>query len=77
MMILKIYGSGCSKCKQLTANAEAAAQALDISYTVEKVSDMNAIIDAGVMRTPALEIDDEIVVEGKVLSADEIKALLT
>ena len=76
-MIFKIYGSGCSKCKNLTANAEAAAQALGISYTVEKVSDMNAIIDAGVMRTPALEIDDEIVVEGKVLSSDEIKALLT
>lgn len=76
-MILKIYGSGCSKCKNLTANAEAAAQALDISYTVEKVTDMNAIIDAGVMQTPALEIDDEIVVEGKVLSTDEIKTLLT
>lgn len=76
-MILKIYGSGCSKCKNLTANAEAAAQALDISYTVEKVTDMNAIIDAGVMQTPALEIDDEIVVEGKVLSSDEIKTLLT
>lgn len=76
-MILKIYGSGCAKCKNLTANAEAAAQALDISYTVEKVTDMNAIIDAGVMQTPALEIDDEIVVEGKVLSFDEIKTLLT
>lgn len=76
-MILKIYGSGCSKCKNLTANAEAAARALDISYTVEKVTDMNAIIDAGVMQTPALEIDDEIVVEGKVLSSDEIKTLLT
>lgn len=76
-MILKIYGSGCSKCKNLTANAEAAARALDISYTVEKVTDMNAIIDAGVMQTPALEIDDEIVVEGKVLSTDEIKTLLT
>ncbi len=75
-MILKIYGSGCSKCKTLTANAEAAAVALGISYTVEKISDMNAIIDAGVMRTPALQVDDDIVVEGKVLSADEIKALL-
>jgi len=75
-MILKIYGSGCSKCHQLTANAEAAAQALGISYEVEKITDMNAIIDAGVMRTPALAVDGETVSEGKVLSVEEIKPLL-
>ena len=75
-MIFRIYGSGCSKCRQLTANAEAAAQALSISYEVEKVTDMNAIIDAGVMRTPALAVDGRTVSEGKVLSVEEIKPLL-
>lgn len=75
-MIFKIYGSGCSKCRQLTANAEEAAQVLGISYEVEKVTDMNAIIDAGVMRTPALAVDGKTVSEGKVLSVDEIKPLL-
>jgi len=71
-----IYGKGCAKCKQLTINAESAAQALDKSYEVEKVTDTNAIIDAGVMRTPALAIDGEIVIEGKVASTEEIKKLL-
>lgn len=76
-MKFTIYGSGCAKCKQLTANAEAAATSLQLAYEVEKITDTNAIIDAGVMRTPALAIDDDIVIEGKVSTADEIKALLT
>ena len=75
-MKLKIYGSGCAKCKQLTANTEAAAQALGISYELEKVTDMNGIIDAGVMRTPALAVADVIIIEGKVPNVEEIKQLL-
>lgn len=75
-MKLKIYGSGCSKCKLLTQHAEAAAQERGISYDIEKVTDMNAIIDAGVIRTPALAVDGNIVVEGKVASTDQIKQLL-
>ena len=75
-MKLTIYGSGCAKCRQLTANAEAAAQALGQSYEVEKVTDTNAIIDAGVMRTPALAINGDIVIEGKVSNPDEIKGML-
>ena len=75
-MKFTIYGSGCAKCKQLTANAEQAANDKGVSYEIEKVTDTNAIIDAGIMRTPALAIDDEIVIEGKVASADEIQALL-
>ncbi len=71
-----IYGSGCSKCQQLTANAEEAAKALNIDYELEKVTDVNGIIAAGVMHTPALTVDDEIVSEGKVASADEIKKYL-
>ncbi|AGA86784.1 thioredoxin family protein [Stutzerimonas stutzeri] len=75
-MKLTIYGSGCAKCQQLTANAEAAARRLGLDFEVEKVTDVNAIIDAGVMRTPALAIDEEIVVEGKVPSSDELQQLL-
>ena len=44
---------------------------------MEKVTDTNAIIDAGIMRTPALAIDGDIVIEGKVSSPDEIAALLS
>lgn len=76
MMKLSIYGSGCAKCKQLTENAERAANAKGMSYDVEKITDAKAIIDAGIMRTPALAVDGEIVVEGKVASADEIQKLL-
>ena len=72
-MKLKIYGSGCSKCNLLTQHAEMAAQELGIDYELEKVTDMNQVINAGVMRTPAMAIDDEIVVEGKVPSASELK----
>ncbi len=75
-MKFTIYGSGCAKCKQLTANAEDAASAKGLEYEVEKVTDTNAIIDAGIMRTPALAIDGEIVSEGKVINADEIQQLL-
>lgn len=75
-MKFTIYGSGCSKCQQLTLNAESAAQALGRPYELEKVTDTNAIIDAGIMRTPALAIDGDIVIEGKVASPDEIEALL-
>jgi len=76
-MKLEIYGSGCSKCKTLEANAEAAAQALGLAYELEKITDMNAIIDAGVMRTPALGVDGRIVVEGKVVAVDELRKLLS
>ncbi|MGQ7958989.1 thioredoxin family protein [Pseudomonas sp. SP16.1] len=75
-MKLTIYGSGCAKCQQLTANAEAAARRLGLAFEVEKVTELNAIIDAGAMRTPALAVDDEILVEGKVPSSDEIQTLL-
>ncbi|WP_313485427.1 thioredoxin family protein [Stutzerimonas kunmingensis] len=75
-MKLTVYGSGCAKCQQLSANAEAAARRLGLEFEVEKVTDVNAIIDAGVMRTPALAVDEEIVVEGKVPSSDELERLL-
>lgn len=76
-MKLTIYGAGCAKCQQLTANAEAAARRLGLSVEVEKVTDMNAIIDAGILRTPALAVDETILVEGKVPSSNELEALLS
>ena len=75
-MKFTVYGSGCAKCKQLTLNAEAAANELGLSFELEKVTDVNGIIDAGVMRTPALAIDEEIVLEGTVSNVGEIKGLL-
>lgn len=76
-MKFTIYGSGCAKCKQLTEHAAQAAELKGVSFELEKVTDTNAIIDAGIMRTPALAIDGDIVVEGKVASADEIHKLIS
>jgi small redox-active disulfide protein 2 len=75
-MKLTIYGSGCTKCNLLTEHSEAAARELGIPYELEKVTDMNRIIDAGIMRTPALAVNNQIVVEGKVPSANELKQYL-
>ncbi|UYO74868.1 thioredoxin family protein [Halomonas qinghailakensis] len=75
-MKLKIYGSGCKKCQQLTDNAQEAANALGLTVDIEKITDVNAIIDEGIMRTPALGIEDDIVIEGKVASAEDIQKLL-
>ena len=75
-MKLTIYGSGCAKCEKLNANAKTAAQALGLDYEVEKITDVNGIIDAGVMHTPALAVNGEVVIEGKVPGPDEIKPFL-
>lgn len=75
MKKIQILGTGCSKCKKLAENAESAARALGIEYTIEKVTDINEIMAFGVMMTPALAIDGEVKSVGKVLSADEIEEL--
>ncbi len=75
-MEIKIYGSGCTKCIKLAANAQAAADKLGISVIMTKVTDTGAIIDAGVLKTPALSIGDDVKLMGKVASAEEIETLL-
>ncbi|OGV75476.1 MAG: redox-active disulfide protein 2 [Lentisphaerae bacterium RIFOXYB12_FULL_65_16] len=76
MKKLQILGTGCPKCKKLAENAEAAAKALGIEYTIEKVTDINKIMAFGVMMTPALAVDGQVKVVGKVPGPDEIKAFL-
>jgi small redox-active disulfide protein 2 len=75
-MIIKILGTGCANCKKLEQNARKAIDELGISATVEKVQDLKAIAKYGVMRTPALVIDEEVKIVGKVAKVDEIKELL-
>jgi small redox-active disulfide protein 2 len=71
-MNIKILGSGCAKCKKLYANVEAAIKESGIDATLEKVEDINKIIDYGVMMTPGLVIDEEVKSVGKVLSVKDI-----
>ena len=75
-MKLQILGTGCPKCKKLAENAEAAAKALGVEYTLEKVTDLSEIMTFGVMMTPALAVDGVVKVVGKVPDPETIKALL-
>ena len=76
MKKLQILGTGCPKCKKLTENAEAAAKALGIEYTIEKVTDIDEIMKFGVMMTPALAVDGQVKVAGKVPEPEAIKDML-
>jgi small redox-active disulfide protein 2 len=76
-MKIEILGVGCPKCKQLTANAEAAVKELNIQAEIAKVTDIGKITEYGVMMTPALAVDGTVVSAGKVLNKDEIKKLIS
>ncbi len=77
MKKIQILGTGCPKCKKLAENAQAAAEELGIEYELEKVTQINDIMKMGVMITPALAIDGEVKVTGKVAGSDDIKKLLS
>ena len=76
-MKIEILGVGCPKCKQLTANAEAAVKELSIQAEIIKVTDIEKITEYGVMMTPALAVDGTVVSAGKVLSKDDIKKIIS
>jgi len=73
---IEILGVGCPKCKQLTANVEAAVKELNLQTEIGKVTDIDKITDYGVMFTPALAVDGKVVSSGKVLNKDEIKKII-
>jgi small redox-active disulfide protein 2 len=77
MKKLQILGPGCPRCKALAANAEAAAKGLGIEYELEKITDLKRIGKFGVMMTPALAVDGEVKVVGKVPEPEDITAMLT
>lgn len=76
MKKIQILGSGCPRCKKLQENAEAAAKALGLEYTLEKITDPKTIAKAGATITPGLVVDGVVKSVGKVPSVEEIKALL-
>ena len=75
-MIIKVLGTGCANCKKLEANARIAVQELGIEATIEKVEDFKEIMAYGVMKTPALVVDEQVKVMGKVASVEDIKKFL-
>ena len=76
MLKIQILGTGCPNCVKLAENAEVAASELGIDFEIEKVTDINDIMKFGIMMTPGLAVDGEVKASGKVLSSEEIKALL-
>jgi small redox-active disulfide protein 2 len=76
MKRIRILGTGCPKCRTLAENAQAAVDELGIEGEIEKVTDINRIMDHGVMMTPALAVDGEVKSSGRVLSVAEIKNII-
>ena len=75
-MIIKILGTGCSKCEALERETMNALAELDVAADVQKVTRMDEIMQYDVMLTPALVINDKVKAAGKTLKLDELKKLI-
>lgn len=75
-MVIQILGTGCPKCKALEANALKAIEDGKIDAIIEKVTQIDQIMEMGVMITPALAVDGEVKSSGKLLNKDQILSIL-
>lgn len=75
-MKIQILGAGCPKCAKLAEAAAAAANELGLDYELEKITDICQILNFGVIMTPALAINDEVRIAGKVPSMEELRVIL-
>jgi len=73
---IEILGTGCKKCQQLEANARQAVAMRNLTAGVVQITDMMQIAYRGVMATPALVVNDEVVSQGEVITPEEIAAHL-
>ena len=76
IMNIKILGTGCKNCTNLTDNVKKALLTLNIEANIEKVTDMAEISSYGIMSTPGLVIDEKVVSYGKVLKSEEIEKII-
>ena len=76
MKKIQILGTGCAKCNKLYEAAKSSAEDLGIAFEMEKVTDMMRFADFGVMVTPALVVDGEVKVSGKIPSPEQLKSML-
>lgn len=76
-MEIKVLGTGCSNCKKLEAHTLKAVEELNLNISIEKVEDIMKIMEYSVMRTPALVINEEVVLSGIIPKVSEIKDLIT
>lgn len=75
-MVIKVLGSGCANCQKLVENTRKAVEELGLDATIEKVGDYKSILGYGVMKTPALVVDEKVKVMGRVPTSEEIKKYL-
>ena len=75
-MLIKILGSGCANCVNLERITREAAADLGFEPQIEKVTDYGDIASYGVMRTPGLVVDDEVLVSGRVPTREQVRELL-
>ena len=76
-MNIKVLGPGCANCTTLEKRTNEALQLASVEASVEKVTDYAEIASYGIMSTPGLVIDEQVVVSGRVPKVHEIQALLT
>jgi len=76
-MEIKVLGTGCTKCKSLEKVTRQAVDDLKLDATVTKVEDIQEIMEYAVMRTPALVIDEKVVMSGQLPKLAELKDVLT
>ncbi len=76
-MDIKILGSGCAKCHALERAVRAAVERQGLDATIGKVEDIMEIMAYGVMMTPAMVVDNKVMVKGRVPSEDEIVEMLS
>jgi small redox-active disulfide protein 2 len=76
-MKIKILGTGCPNCQKLEQNTKEALKELKIEAEVEKVTDIQDIVSYGVMGTPALVVDEELKVSGRIPDVEEIKTIIS
>lgn len=76
MKVLQVLGTGCPKCNKLAETAEDAARKSGVEYQLEKITNIERIMQMGVMMTPALVIDGVVKVVGRVPTEDEIQNML-
>ena len=74
--VIKILGTGCPKCQSMTGVVQDVVFANNIDASIEKVEDVMKIMEFNVMSTPALVIDGQITIKGRVPSKEEVLALL-
>ena len=73
---VKVLGAGCKSCHEQYENAKAAVQAMGLNIEVEYITDMEKVMEYGVMRMPAIVVNDKVVSMGKVLKAADVETLL-